>query len=147
MPNRKSNVSGSELFIIDNSDEAWKALTYLQDWASISDRLDIATGYFEIGSLLALDGDWQKIDSIRILMGDVSSLRTARAFEKALKVITKRLDASVEHQKLKDHFVLGLQAIVAALKSGQIQGKIYRKDKFHAKAYICLLYTSPSPRD
>lgn len=136
MPNRKSNVSGSELFIIDNSDEAWKALTYLQDWASISDRLDIATGYFEIGSLLALDGDWQKIDSIRILMGDVSSLRTARAFEKALTVITKRLDASVEHQKLKDHFVLGLQAIVAALKSGQIQGKIYRKDKFHAKAYI-----------
>ena len=47
MPNRKSNVSGGELFIIDNSDEAWKALTYLQDWASISNRLDIATGYFD----------------------------------------------------------------------------------------------------
>lgn len=136
MPKRKSEISGSELFIIDNSDEAWKALTYLKDWAGISDRLDIATGYFEIGSLLALDGEWQKVDSIRILMGDIGSLKTARAFEKALTVITKRLDASVETQKLKDHFLNGLEAIVAALKSGQIQGRIYRKDKFHAKAYI-----------
>jgi len=136
MPKRKSDISGSELFIVDNSDEAWKALTYLKDWAGISDRLDIATGYFEIGSLLALDGEWQKVDSIRILMGDIGSLKTARAFEKALTVITKRLDASVETQKLKDHFLNGLEAIVAALKSGQIQGRIYRKDKFHAKAYI-----------
>ena len=30
----------------------------------------MATGYWEIGSLLALGEEWQKVDAIRILMGD-----------------------------------------------------------------------------
>jgi hypothetical protein len=30
----------------------------------------VVTGYFEIGALLALDGQWQKLDKLRILMGD-----------------------------------------------------------------------------
>lgn len=67
--------SGSELFLVDNSDSDWKVLRYLREWCQISQGIDIATGYFEIGSLLALDGEWQKVDSIRILMGDEISLR------------------------------------------------------------------------
>jgi hypothetical protein len=51
MPNRRS---GSELFIIDNADDDWKVRRYLHDWC------DIATGFFEIDSLLSLDGRWQK---------------------------------------------------------------------------------------
>jgi len=62
--------SGGELFIVDNSDTDWKGLRYLQDWTEIASGFDIATGFFEIGSLLALDGKWQKLDRIRILMGD-----------------------------------------------------------------------------
>jgi hypothetical protein len=49
--------SGSELFIVDNSDEFWKVLQYLQGWCELSRAIDIATGYFEIGSLLGLDGE------------------------------------------------------------------------------------------
>lgn len=37
---------------------------------AISSSIDIATGSFEIGALLELDGDWQKVDRFRILMGD-----------------------------------------------------------------------------
>jgi hypothetical protein len=44
--------SGGELFIVDNSDEAWKGLKYLQDWTEIASAFDIASGYFEIGALL-----------------------------------------------------------------------------------------------
>lgn len=69
MPVRKS-VTGSELFIVDNSDEHWKVLRYLRDWCGLSKGIDIASGYFEIGSLLALDDEWQKVDQIRILIGD-----------------------------------------------------------------------------
>jgi hypothetical protein len=65
--------SGGELFIVDNSDENWKGLKYLRDWT------EIATGYFEIDSLLALDGKWQKLDKIRILMGNEVSARTRQA--------------------------------------------------------------------
>ncbi len=49
MPTRTSK-SGSELFIVDNSDEDWKVLRYLHDWCQISKSIDIATGFFEIGS-------------------------------------------------------------------------------------------------
>lgn len=72
----ESPKSGGELFIVDNSDEAWKSLRYLQDWTEIASAFDIATGYFEMGALLALDGKWQKLEKIRILMGDEVSQRT-----------------------------------------------------------------------
>lgn len=64
MPNRQSKT-GSELFIVNNSDEDWKALRYLHDWSQISGAIDIATGYFEIGALLGLKDEWQKVDQIR----------------------------------------------------------------------------------
>jgi hypothetical protein len=35
---------------VDNSDHDWKAMRYLHDWCQISERIDIATGYFEIGA-------------------------------------------------------------------------------------------------
>jgi superfamily II DNA or RNA helicase len=128
--------SGAELFIIDNSDEHWKAYRYLHDWCDIARAFDIATGYFEIGSLLSLDGQWQKLDTIRILMGDEVSKRTRQAFEAGLSQITTRLDDSIESAKEQDDFLSGVPAIVAAIKSGQIQARVYRKRKFHAKAYI-----------
>src|SRR3954453_9969480 len=95
MPNRTSK-SGSDLFIVDNSDTDWKVLRYLHDWCQISKAIDVATGYFEIGSLLALKDEWQKVDEIRILMGDEVSLRTKTAFESGLASITATLDASIE---------------------------------------------------
>ncbi|HEX7446358.1 MAG TPA: hypothetical protein VF306_02370 [Pirellulales bacterium] len=51
MPKRTSK-SGGELFIVDNSDDDWKVLRYLRDWCDLSKAIDVATGYFEIGSLL-----------------------------------------------------------------------------------------------
>lgn len=136
MPKRFSSKAGSELFIVDNSDDDWKALRYLHDWCQISKKIDIATGYFEVGSLLALDGEWQKVDKIRVLIGDEVSKRTKRAFENALAIATGRLDQSIESEKKKNHFLKGVDPIVEALLSGRIECRVYRKDKFHAKAYI-----------
>jgi hypothetical protein len=31
----------------------------LRQWCEISDSIDIATGHFEIGALLALEGEWE----------------------------------------------------------------------------------------
>ena len=83
MPNRTSKT-GSELFIVDNSDVDWKVVRYLHDWCQISRAIDIATGYFEIGALLGLKDEWQKVDQIRILMGDEVSRRTRAAFAEGL---------------------------------------------------------------
>ncbi len=125
-----------DLFIVDNSDEQWKGLHYLRDWCEISTSLDIATGYFEIGALLGLDGHWQSLDRIRILMGDEVSKRTRQAFEQALSDLTRKLNESIEEEKEKNDFLEGVPAIVAALQSGKIACRVYRERKFHAKAYI-----------
>lgn len=135
MPTRTS-ITGSELFIVDNSNDDWKALRYLHDWCQLSGRIDIATAYFEIGALLALDGEWQKVDRIRILMGNEVSSRTKVAFERTLTQITSALDHSLESEKDKNDFLSGVPAIVDALKSGRIACRVYRREKFHAKAYI-----------
>jgi superfamily II DNA or RNA helicase len=132
----KSSKSGSELFIVDNSDVDWKVLRYLHDWCDFSKSIDIATGNFEIGSLLALKDAWQKVDHIRILMGDETSLRTKQAFEQGLIRAKDRLDKSIEGEKEKDDFLNGLPAIVDALRKSKITCRVYRKEKFHAKAYI-----------
>lgn len=128
--------SGSELFIVDNSDQDWKVLKYLHDWCQLSAKIDIASAYFEIGSLLALDGEWQKVDQIRLLMGDEVSKRTKRVFIEGLDSINQRLDDSIESEKEKNDFLEGVPAIVEAIRSGKINCRVYRKEKFHAKAYI-----------
>src|SRR5207302_8794690 len=100
MPNRQSKA-GSELVIVENSDADWKVMRYLHEWCQISKAFDIATGYFEIGSLLGLQDEWQKVDHIRILMGDEVSKRTKAAFSEGLARIKARLDASLEVEKEK----------------------------------------------
>jgi phosphatidylserine/phosphatidylglycerophosphate/cardiolipin synthase-like enzyme len=136
----KNSPSGGELFHVDNSDEDWKVRKYLHDWCQISQAIDIATGYFEIGSLLALGDEWKKVDKIRILMGTEVSRRTANAFAKAQKELlpTKlgQLDASLEAEKAIDAFLSGVPAIAEGLRTGRIECRVYKKDKFHAKAYI-----------
>jgi len=133
-------MSGSSspgiIFIVDNSDTEWKVRSYLAEWCDLSRAIDIATGYFEIGALRALDEKWQSVDKIRLLIGDEVSLRTKRAFSEGLRQISGRLNGSIESEKTKNDFLEGVPAIVESLHSGKIECRVYRRDKFHAKAYI-----------
>ena len=125
--------TGAELFIVDNSDTEWKVLDYLREWTEISEQFDISTGFFEIGSLLALDGAWQKVDKIRIMMGDEATTRTKQTL---LAGLVQKLDDSIENEKEKNDFLKGVPAIIDALKTGKIEVRVYNKKKFHAKSYI-----------
>jgi superfamily II DNA or RNA helicase len=131
-----TDKTGADLFIVDNSDSEWKAKDYLREWTEIAHTFDIATGYFEIGSLLALDGYWQKLDKIRLLMGDEVTRRTKKALVEGLQTVKHALDASIEDEKEKNDFLKGVPAIVEALREKKIECRIYTKKKFHAKAYI-----------
>ncbi len=127
---------GGDLFIVDNSDADWKVLDYLREWSDIAQSVDIATGYFEIGALLALDGQWQKLEQLRILMGDEVSKRTKKALLAGVESVKGLLDQSIEREKESNDFLTGVPAIAEALRQGQIRCRVYNKDKFHAKAYI-----------
>ena len=132
-----ADSKGRELFIVDNSVSGWTGLRYLEEWSGIASAFDIATGYFEISALLSLDGKWQKLDKIRILMGAETSHRTRKAILKAVRKQTlDRLNESIEEDKTPNPFLHGVPLILDALRSGQIECRVYDKDKFHAKAYI-----------
>jgi hypothetical protein len=60
-------VGDGPLFIVDNGASGRNGLDYLREWSELASSIDIATGFFEIGSLLDLDGHWQSFDKIRIL--------------------------------------------------------------------------------
>lgn len=130
-------TGGEDLFIVDNSDTEWKGLRYLTEWTGTASGFDIATGYFEIGPFLALDGKWQKLDRIRILMGAETTARTRLSLLEGLRQrILAKLDTGVEAEKETNDMLAGAAAVVHALKAGKIQCRVYAKRKFHAKAYI-----------
>ena len=127
----------SDLFIVDNSVSGWTGLKYLEQWTEISSGFDIATGYFEIGSLLALDGHWQKLEKIRVLMGDEITIRTKKAILEALTRRSKdAVNSNLEFEKEDDPFLKGVPAIIKAIETGQIECRVYVEGKFHAKTFI-----------
>ena len=107
-------TKGKDIFIVDNSDDLWKVENYLREWTEIAKMFDIATGFFEIGSLLSLDQNWQKLDQIRILMGDEVSRRTRQALLEGIENIKSTLDHSIENEKLDNDFLEGVPAIIDA---------------------------------
>ncbi len=126
-----------DFFIVDNSISEWTGIRYLEEWSSISKKFDIATGYFEIGSLLALEGKWQPLEKIRILMGAETTSRTRKVIFEAVKTrAIEILDNSIEENKEANPFLRGVPSILQALKTGQIECRVYDKVKFHAKTYI-----------
>lgn len=125
------------LLIVDNSVSGWTGLRYLEEWADISRSFDIATGFFEIGALLALDGKWQRLEGIRVLMGSEASERTRRVLLDAIRSRALRaLDDSLEADKKANPFLRGVPAILDALRDGRIECRVFDRGKFHAKAYI-----------
>ena len=119
--------------LIDNSKET------LAD--CLRDRLpnaeaSIASGYLDLGALLALDGSWQSARSIRLLFGGEASLRSGRAFDRATQQMAEDLERSTRSAKKRDPFLLGLPAIIGALQVGKIAARVHRKSRFHAKATL-----------
>jgi superfamily II DNA or RNA helicase len=118
--------------IIDNRDDN-TALEALKKLLPETRVLDIASGFFEIGSLLALDGLWQPLQQVRILMGDEMTRRTKNDLVAA---VTAKANESLEEAKEFDDSLTGLPAIRQALETGKIQAKVYSLAKFHAKTYL-----------
>src|SRR5688500_1137913 len=102
---------GGDLFIVDNTDGLWKVRDYLSEWSDISHTFDIATGNFEIGALLALDGQWQKLEKLRILMGNDVTKRTRKALLAGVEGLKQALNNSIEQEKDANDFLVGVPAI------------------------------------
>ncbi len=132
-----TDPTGRELFVVDNSIAGWTGLRYLEEWSNIARAFDVATGFFEIGALLALDGKWQGLEKIRVLMGAETNQRTRKALLDSVRARSvETLDQSIESNKQDNPFLHGVPAVLEGLRSGQIECRVYDKGKFHAKTYI-----------
>lgn len=100
------------LYIVDNSSEKASVKNYLSEWCSISKQMDIATGYFEIGGLLTLGEDWQKLDKIRIILGNEVTKRTKDVIEEVAQTMIERFRTSMEREQEKNEFLIGVPAII-----------------------------------
>ena len=132
-------MSHSDLYIVDNSADEKTVLKYLSEWCSVSKQMDIATGYLEVGGLLALDQSWQKMDKIRILLGNEMTARTKNILESVANSIVSHFSSSIDKEQEKNEFLIGVPAILDALKSKKIECHVIDSRKFHAKAYITYL--------
>ena len=111
-----ATAKGRDFFIFDNSVSGWTGLRYIEEWCGIARAFDIATGYFEINALLALDGKWQPLEKIRILMGSEMTHRTRKAILEAVRArAVEALDSGIEADKEADPFLIGVPAILEAL--------------------------------
>lgn len=129
-------MSHKDLYIIDNAVPEQTVRQYLDEWCSVSRQLDIATGYLEIGGLLSLDGKWQQLDKIRIILGNEVTRRTKEVIDAAVQAILNTFKNSVDVEQEKNDFLVGVASILRALSTGKIECRVYDKNKFHAKAYI-----------
>ncbi len=96
-------------------------------------KMDVATGVFEIGSFLLLNDLWKKLANIRILMGDETTRRTKREIVQAIREASEN---SIEREKERDDTLDGLPAVRQAIAAGEIALRVYSKAKFHAKSYL-----------
>jgi superfamily II DNA/RNA helicase len=118
--------------IVDNRGDN-TVLQALQKLAPNLQKMDIATGVFEIGSFLLLEGFWQHLDKIRMLMGDETTKRTKREI---LKALLEKSNDSIEREKERDDALTGLPAVRQAITDKLIALRVYSKAKFHAKSYL-----------
>lgn len=129
-------MPNNNLYIVDNSTQEQSVKQYLKEWCNVSKQMDIATGYLEIGGLLALDSHWQKVDKLRIILGNEVTKRTKDVIDEIVNSLLKGVKDSIDKEHEKNEFLIGVPAIIDAMKSGKIECKVFDKSKFHAKAYI-----------
>jgi len=128
----KSSMAEKLSVIIDNRADN-TVLRALQRLLPNLQQMDVATGVFEVGSFLLLEGLWQDLDRIRILMGHETTKTTKKVIVEAL---LKTSNDSIEREKERDDALTGLPAVRDAIAKKNILLRTYSKAKFHAKSYL-----------
>lgn len=116
------------LYVVDNSSEEQSVKQYLAEWCDVSKQMDIATGYLEIGGLLDLDSKWQKLDKIRIILGNEMTRRTQEVIEAVKQALLDHLRESIDTEQEHNEFLIGVPAIIDAMKTRKIECRVFDKE-------------------
>jgi hypothetical protein len=89
--------------LFDNRGEN-TVLAALKRLLPLSNKLNVATGNFEIGSFLALEEMWKTLDRVRIVTGDETTKRTKREITAALEQASVE---SIEREEVRNYWSPG----------------------------------------
>lgn len=95
----QARIGRNGLYYVDNSLDNWNVKDYLREWCKVSKQMDVATGYLEIGGFLDLDQEWQKLDKIRIILGDEVTKRTKEVIDHVVDQMLGRIRNSVDQEQ------------------------------------------------
>ena len=120
--------------IIDN--ERFRLLDVLKDVSGDFKDLSIATGYWDLKAMLALEEELEKFDKVRILIGREPQI--PRAQVEAPEEDFPAHDIEIDLQNLAPESELRHIALKTKewLLSGKLEVRVYRRTFLHAKTYI-----------
>ena len=125
--------------LVDNRRDRPSLADALQEHLPHARGLDVATGFFEVGGLIALGDSWQHLDRVRVLMGSSMGRRTQQILERTyLGLIERRFDEGLADARKRDPLLHRIVQVAEAVEEGRIEFKVHTKrgHKFHAKAYV-----------
>ena len=128
--------------VVDNLPDNIRVSAVLHELLPESHALDVASGYLEMGVFKILDGKWEHLDRIRILVGQEQSGFTRAELLRGLfpPPVEGRpfstCNRSIEEVKELTDDLTWLQKVRQAMRDGVIQVKVYTRSRFHAKAYL-----------
>lgn len=119
--------------IVDNNHVTLKEA--FSERARLADKeICMATGYLYLSGLLEVIRSFHKDAKMRIIMGDETDKETADELEASYRVRCERILSSDLDSVHEDDE--RLETLHEMISSGKLQVRIYKKSRFHAKAYI-----------
>ncbi len=120
--------------IIDN--ERFRLLDVLKNISGDFKDLSIATGYWDLKAMLALEDELEKFEKVRILIGREPQI--PRAQVDAPEEDFPAHDIEIDLQNLAPESELRQIALKTKewLQSGKLEVRVYRRTFLHAKTYI-----------
>jgi superfamily II DNA or RNA helicase len=125
--------------IVDNRGEN-KLVKALLELSVTGTSISIASAYFSLDAFNLLESPLRNLKSVRLLFGDEASAKS-RLF--LIQAFRSRSEIDLQARREEDPFLSRLKAVEDLIEQKKLQVRCYKRDKFHAKAYLIERTVSP----
>ena len=125
--------------IVDNRGEN-KLVKALLELSVTGTSISIASAYFSLDAFNLLESPLRNLKTVRLLFGDEASAKS-RLF--LIQAFRARSESDLQARREEDPFLPRLKAVEDLIERKKLQVRCYKRDKFHAKAYLIERTVSP----
>jgi len=125
--------------IVDNLGEN-KLVKAVLELSETGTSISIASAYFSLDAFNLLETPLRNLKNVRLLFGDEASAKS-RLF--LIQAFRARSEIDLQARREEDPFLSHLKAVEELIQREALQVRCYKRDKFHAKAYLIERTVSP----